>query len=102
MRSLHEFAGAMKVAQKARRLTANELAIRTGLSPQAVRQMLAGDTAPRLTNAMALAQELGFELMLVPREAAQSLSQPQRAERTVVSDVERLIAGTAPSPKPKA
>ena len=56
MRSLNEFATAMKAAKDARRLTANELASRTGLSAQAVRHMLSGGTAPRLSNAMALAQ----------------------------------------------
>ncbi|OBY87049.1 helix-turn-helix transcriptional regulator [Delftia sp. JD2] len=101
MRSLQEFAETMREAKKARRLTVNELANRTGLSAQSVRHVLEGATAPRLTNAMALAQELGFELMLVPSEAAQSLVQRQRAGRTVVSDVERLIPGNAPGPNPK-
>lgn len=97
MRSLNEFATAMKAAKDARRLTATELAHRTGLSAQAVRHMLSGGTAPRLSNAMALAHELGYEFVLVPREVAQSLHQPPQAERTVVSDVERLIAGGASS-----
>lgn len=92
----------MKAAKAARRLTDIELAERTGLSAQSVRHILSGDTAPRLTNAMALAQELGFELMLVPQEAAQSLAQPQQAQRTVISDVERLLLGNALIPKPKA
>ena len=67
--------------------------------PQAVRQALAGETAPRLTNAMALALELGYELVLVPVEVAQSLGQAAQAERTVLSDVERLLGEAAPARK---
>lgn len=91
MRTLSEFAVALSDAKKARKLTANALAQRTGLTPQAVRQILAGESAPRLTNAMALASELGLELVLLPKDAAQSLAAPQHAQRTVMSDVERLL-----------
>ncbi len=93
MKTLHEFASTLKASQKAQRVTAVELADRLGLSAQAVRQMLAGTTAPRLTNAMALADELGLELVLVPKEIAQSLSQPAKVERATKSDVERLLSG---------
>lgn len=91
MKTLSEFAAAMTEAQKARKVTANALAERTGLTPQAVRQILSGYAAPRLTNAMALASELGFELVLLPKEAAQSLTQAPRAERLVLTDVERRL-----------
>lgn len=91
MRTLAEFAAALTNAKKTRKLTANALAQRTGLTSQAVRQILAGETAPRLTNAMALASELGLELVLLPKDAAQSLAAPPQAPRTVVSDVERLV-----------
>lgn len=91
MQTLSEFAAAMTEAQKARKITAIALAERTGLTPQAVRQILSGQSAPRLTNAMALASELGFELVLLPKEAAQSLTQAPRAERVVLTDVERRL-----------
>lgn len=81
----------MTEAQKARKITANALAERTGLTPQAVRQILSGQAAPRLTNAMALASELGLELVLLPKEAAHSLTQAPRAERAVLTDVERRL-----------
>lgn len=97
MRTLLEFSKVMKDAKKNCGLTDIELANRTGLSPQGVRNSLAGKTAPRLTNAMALAQELGLEFVLVPREVAQSLSQPQQAERTVLTDVERMLAEAVPN-----
>ena len=68
MKTLQEFADALTEAQKARKLTARELADSVGLSDLSVRKILSGQTAPRLTNAMALASELGFELVLVPKE----------------------------------
>lgn len=96
MRSLAEFSTTLADAKRSRKLTANALAQRTGLTPQAVRQILAGESAPRLTNAMALASELGLELVLLPKEAAQALAgaqQGSQAPRTVVSDVERMVLG---------
>ncbi|WP_139285419.1 helix-turn-helix domain-containing protein [Acidovorax soli] len=70
----------------------SELAQRTGLSSLAVRQILSGTSAPRITNAMALAQELGLELVLVPTVVADGLERPpKKAQRTVVTDLERLL-----------
>ena len=100
MKTLKEFASTIKASQKAQNLSAAELATRLGLSAQAVRQMLAGTTAPRLTNAMALANELGLELVLVPKEIAQTLSQQSQAPRAVLSDVERLLGGARTGQKP--
>lgn len=97
MRTLREFSIALTQAQKAQKVTAVALAERTGLTPLSVRQILAGVTAPRLTNAMALAEELGFEIVLMPKAAAQSLSQPQQATRSVLSDVERRLHHSGPT-----
>lgn len=91
MRTLAEFSAALTMAKKSRKLSAKTLALRTGLTDQAVRHILTGQTAPRLTNAIALADELGFELVLLPKDAAQSLSQAPHTHRTVLSDVERWI-----------
>lgn len=103
MQTLGEFSQALTEAQKARKLTINELARDTGLSRLAVRQILAGDAAPRLTNAMALASELGLELVLVPKEAAQSLAGTGAAapQRTILSDVERRLNLNAPAASPR-
>lgn len=95
MKTLGEFAQALSQGQKAQKVSAKDLAERTGLSPLAVRQILAGKSAPRLTNAMALAAELGLELVLVPQAVAQSLSAQPPAERTVQTNVERWISSSA-------
>ena len=92
MKTLQEFADALSEAQKARKLTARELADSVGLSDLSGRKILSGQTAPRLTNAMALASELGLELVLVPKEVAQSISGAPKKPRSVLSNVERRLS----------
>ena len=65
MKTLQDFANTLTQAQKERELTAKELAEEVGLSDLSVRKILSGQSAPRLTNAMALASVLGYELVLV-------------------------------------
>ena len=91
MKTLQEFANTLTEAQKAHKLTARELADSVGLSDLSVRRILSGQTAPRLTNAMALASELGFELVLVPKEIAQTFIAGPRKPHTVLSNVERRL-----------
>lgn len=91
MHTLSEFSRALTAAQKSSRVTATALAQKTGLSTLAVRKILSGESAPRLTNAMALASELGLELVLLPKDAAQSLAGNHQAERTVLTDIERRL-----------
>ena len=92
MKTLQEFADALTEAQKARKLTARELADSVGLSDLSVRRILSGQAAPRLTNAIALASELGLELVLVPKEVAHSLSGASQKPRSVLSNVERRLS----------
>lgn len=92
MKTLGNFANTLSEAKRSQKITAKELAQRTGLSSLAVRQILSGTSAPRITNAMALAQELGLELVLVPTVVADGLERPpKKAQRTVVTDLERLL-----------
>lgn len=91
MQTLQDFADALTQAKGTRQVTASELAARTGLSLLTVRKILAGDVAPRLTNAIALAGELGLELILVPKGAAQSISAQSGGGRTVLTDLERRL-----------
>ena len=97
MQTLSEFAQTMTQAQKERRVTANALAVRTGLTAQSVRDILSGKAAPRLTNAMALASELGLELVLLPKAAAQSIADAPQPQRSVLTDVERRLGLHQPS-----
>ncbi len=92
MKTLANFAVTLSEAKSSQRITAKELAHRTGLSSLAVRQILSGKSAPRITNAMALAQELGLELVLVPTAVADGIERPlKKPGRTVVTDIERML-----------
>ena len=92
MKTLSDFADVLSKAKRTQKITAKELAQRTGLSSLAVRQILSGASAPRITNAMALAQQLGLELVLVPTAVTDGLVRPpKKAGRAVVADVERLL-----------
>jgi len=92
MKTLIEFSTALAAAKTLRGMTQKELAERTGLSPLAVSQMLDGKVAPRLTNAMAVADALGFEVVLMPKGAAESFENSNRApERTVKSAIEQRL-----------
>lgn len=95
MDTLGEFATALSQAQKAQKISAKELAQRTGLSALAVRQILSGASSPRLTNAMALADELGLKLVLLPKAVAQSISTEPPTERTIQTSVERMLGQAA-------
>lgn len=94
MKTLQSLADELDAARAARGLSYKTLADRTGLSTLAVRQALQGRTALRATSLMALADELGLELALVPQEVAASLrsagARPDANPR-VLSDVERLL-----------
>jgi transcriptional regulator with XRE-family HTH domain len=95
MKTLSEFADILSDAKRSQKITAKELALQTGLSPLAVRQILSGTSAPKLTNAMALAQQLSLELVLVPKAVADGLRQPPaKLQRTVVTDLERRLGIT--------
>ncbi len=95
MKTLQALAAELEAARTAQGLNYKTLAERTGLSALAVRQALQGRTALRATSLMALAEELGLELALLPREVAASLRGAARAvpatNPRVLSDVERLL-----------
>jgi ribosome-binding protein aMBF1 (putative translation factor) len=92
VKSLKDLSIELTKAQQASKLSAVELAKRTGLSDQSVRSMLHGEAAPRFTNAVALADALGLEFVLVPKAAAQSMRASQEPPpNRMLSDVERRL-----------
>lgn len=86
----------LEQARKQQGLTYQALALASGLTPLAVRQALQGLTSPRITSVVALAQVLGLEVVIVPREVARGLQFGARSEAArVMTRVERLQADTA-------
>jgi ribosome-binding protein aMBF1 (putative translation factor) len=91
MKTLQDFADGLKAAKDERMVSASKLADEVGLSKLTVRNILSAEAAPLLTNAMALASALGLELVMVPKDVAQSLSEAKKPH-TVLSNVERRLA----------
>lgn len=71
-----------------------ELAQSTGLSVLAVRQALQGTVAMRVSSLVALSDQLGLEVILVPKLVAQSLQQEADPKPKVLTDIEQLLALT--------
>lgn len=95
MQTLSQLAEALDNARLARGLSYKALAARCGLTPLAVRHALQGKTALRATNLMALADELGLELVLVPKTVAASLAgASDPASKNVVNDAPRPVFTT--------
>lgn len=93
MKSPLEFSRELASAKEKRGITQKDLAERTGLSPLAVSQMLDGKVSPRLSNAMAVAEALGLEVVLMPKGAAASFENSNRTpERTVRSAIEQQLS----------
>lgn len=100
MKTLSEFAATLSSQRQRQGVTLADLAATTGLSPLAISQMLGGTVSPRLSNAMAVASALGFEMVLMPKAAAQSFEQAQQGARTVLTDLERTLGETVDKEKP--
>lgn len=96
MKTLDELATALEEARHAKGLTYKDLAARTGLTPLTVRHVLQGKAAVRATNLMALAAELGLELVLVPQAVAASLA----GERAPAQEAPLRYASVAGEPGP--
>ena len=94
MKTVGQFAAALSAAKQEQGVTLAALATNMGLTPLAVRQILDGKVSPRISNAMALASELGLELVLMPKTAAASF-ESKGGERTLLSPLERQLG--APS-----
>lgn len=73
MKTLSDLATALRSATASKGLNALRLHKTTGLSYLTVRDCLSGAKDARMTTVLALANQLGLELVLVPREVAASL-----------------------------
>lgn len=99
MQTLQQVADALESRRQTLQITYDDLAARAGLTPLATRRALQGTASPRITTLMALADKLGLEVVLLPRQVANQLyvaeeSPPYRP----LSRVEQLTQYTAPLP----
>lgn len=97
MKTLSEVAERLEDERRRLMLDYQALAGRTGLTPLSVRNVLQGRSAPRITTLMALADQLGLEVLLLPKVVASGL-QAHTAEEPAppaLSRVDRIVAETS-------
>lgn len=110
MKTLSEIATQLEGERRRLMLDYQTLAERTGLTPLSVRNILQGRTAPRITTLMAIADQLGLEVLLLPKVVAAGL-QPHSAQEPappalsrvdrIVAETSQLAAATAGAKKPR-
>lgn len=95
MKTIADVAGTLQQQRLQREVPYDELAQAAGLTPLSVRRALHGQTDARITTVMSLADKLGLELVLVPKQLAATL-EPTRAGAGArpLSRVEQLKLGT--------
>jgi transcriptional regulator with XRE-family HTH domain len=97
MKTLTELASQLEGERQRLGLDYQTIAMRTGLTPLSVRGVLQGRTAPRITTLMAIADQLGLEVLLLPKVVASGL-QAHTAEEPLppaLSRVDRIVAETS-------
>lgn len=97
MKTLSEIATRLEDERQRLMLDYQALAERTGLTPLSVRNVLQGRTAPRITTLMAIADQLGLEVLLLPKVAAAGLQSHsvQEPAPPALSRVDRIVAETS-------
>lgn len=64
----------------------------TGITAVTLRQVLRGQADPKFSTIVAISEQLGLELVLAPREVAQSIGTTGRQSPGVQSLVERVLS----------
>ena len=98
MNSISAVSQELRIALKQAGLKQQELREAAGVSRQTLANVVSGREDFKLSTLLSLADKLGLELLLLPKEAARGL-QPASAQPVVESVVDRArkrIAGGAP------
>src|SRR3982751_5025286 len=96
MKTLFDMASQLEAERRRLNIDYQALAERTGLTPLSVRSVLQGRTAPRITTLMAIADQLGLEVLLLPKVVASGLQvQVNEAPAPALSRVDRIVAETS-------
>jgi transcriptional regulator with XRE-family HTH domain len=96
MKTLSEVAVSLESQRQRLGLDYQAVAESTGLTPLSVRSVLQGKTAPRVTTLMAIADQLGLEVLLLPKVVAAGLqAQAPEGPAPALSRVDRIVAETS-------
>lgn len=99
MQTLQQVADALESRRQTLQITYDDLAARAGLTPLATRRALQGTASPRITTLMDLADKLGLEVVLLPRQVANHLHVAQEPPPyRPLSRVEQLTQYVPPLP----
>ncbi|MET0265127.1 MAG: helix-turn-helix transcriptional regulator [Duganella sp.] len=93
MKTLTEVGASLQQARAERGVTQQALALQTGLTPVTMRGVFTGKTDARISTIMALADQLGLELLLVPKVISAAIDPPKSPAPSVQSRVSRIIHG---------
>lgn len=89
--TLADIANTLQQRRKELRLSYRELGERAGVTELSARAVLLGQSAPKLTTLIALAEVLGLELVLLPKVVAEGMAAGQAQETAPLSAVEQLV-----------
>jgi transcriptional regulator with XRE-family HTH domain len=87
MKTLQQFAAALRDRVKQLKLTQESLSAYAGISRQTLAKVLSGRSDFKITTLVALADRLGLEVVLVPKETAPGIlwtTEPQTRIQSVV------------------
>lgn len=96
MKTLAELSHTLLQAKEQLALPVVAMSRNTGLTAVTIRSVLAGKSDPRLSTLMTLADQLGFEVMLVPKALAASIT----AKPVVAPEVQSLAASARQRQQP--
>jgi transcriptional regulator with XRE-family HTH domain len=99
MKTIGEIGEFFRSERLQRDLKLEEMAKRTGLTQVTLRGLLNGQNDSRLSTVLAVAQELGLELALVPAGVAKSVQQRERSG-AVESLVSKALRSQSKTPDP--
>jgi hypothetical protein len=88
MKTLAELSHALRQAKEQLALPVIEMSRNSGLTAVTIRGVLTGKNDPRLSTLMTLAEQLGLEVMLLPKAVAATIV----AKPTAPAEVQSLVS----------
>lgn len=98
MKSIADVSNVLRERQKALRLSQEDLRASAGLSRQTMTHVLRGDQDFKLSTLLAVADRLGLQMVLVPRDAAAAVLGVS-TEPVVATAVEEALARLRNKPR---
>ncbi len=97
MKTPAELASSLEAARTACRIKRQDIVARTGLNHLSVRGLLDGNKDSRISTLLAVANEVGLEVMLIPKEVSQAMRSADavRPTSTILSVVDAALGKKA-------